>query len=367
MATEEEIAKELEAAFGASDDESTVSSFLDSGYPELNFALSSNWKNGFPVGRLIEIAGPPSSGKTAIATAAMAAAQKQGGFAGFMDHERSFSLKLAPRLGLNVAPSRFMFKKPRTFEESITLCIRVAQHIRTKKLIKPEAPICWVFDSLASMVPQSALIDPKTGKEKSAEDRNMNDNTALARATSAHLPAFMQHVEELGICAIFLNQVRTKIGVIYGDPRTTPGGEAPKFYASIRIMLGATKMTKKIAGANEAIGSEVTASVIKNKVTRPFMAAKWRFIFEPDGTGKFDRVGSTIDFLLKEKKLEVAGAYIVWKGTKYYAAALAARIEKEGEWEELLELLPKRYEPEIIVIEEGVTEIAPIIEEEIAA
>jgi len=335
MATEEEIAKELEAAFGASDDESTVSSFLDSGYPELNFALSSNWKNGFPVGRLIEIAGPPSSGKTAIATAAMAAAQKQGGFAGFMDHERSFSLKLAPRLGLNVAPSRFMFKKPRTFEESITLCIRVAQHIRTKKLIKPEAPICWVFDSLASMVPQSALIDPKTGKEKSAEDRNMNDNTALARATSAHLPAFMQHVEELGICAIF--------------------------------MLGATKMTKKIAGANEAIGSEVTASVIKNKVTRPFMAAKWRFIFEPDGTGKFDRVGSTIDFLLKEKKLEVAGAYIVWKGTKYYAAALAARIEKEGEWEELLELLPKRYEPEIIVIEEGVTEIAPIIEEEIAA
>ncbi len=354
MTSAEELAKSLAGAIGENDEESTVTHFLDTGYPELNFALSSDWNKGMPVGRIVEIAGPPSSGKTAIATEAMAAAQKLGGVAGFMDHERSFSLRLAPRLGLDTTPGRFVFKKPKTFEESITLCIKAATHIREKKLIAPDAPIAWVFDSLASMVPDSAYYDAKTGKEKSAEDRTMNDNTALARATSAHMPAFAQHCEDLGICAMFLNQVRTKIGVLYGDPRTTPGGEAPKFYASTRIMLGASKISK--AGVAAAIGSEITANIIKNKVARPFLTAKWRFIFNPDGTGKFDKVRSTIDFLDREKALEKAGNYIIWKGGKYYADALAAKIEKDGDWPQLLKLLPRRYEPEAVVVEDAITE-----------
>lgn len=344
-----DLGAELFAIIGANDEEATVRQFLDTGYPELNYALSSDWDNGLPVGRIVEISGPPSSGKTAIATAAMAAAQKAGGVAAFMDHERSFSLKLAPKLGLDVTtPGRFIFRKPRTFEESITLCVKAATVIREKKLIPASAPICWVFDSLASMVPQSALYDQKTGKEKSAEDRNMNDNTALARATSAHMPAFAQHCEELGICAIFLNQIRTKLGVVYGDPRTTPGGDAPKFYASIRIMLGAGLIKKE--GVPAPLGTEVTASVIKNKVARPFLSAKWRFMFQPDGTGKFDRIGSTIELLKREKAFEMAGNYIVWEGGKLYPSQLAKKIEEEGSFDKLKALLPRKYEPEVVVV-----------------
>lgn len=347
MASAEELAKSLAVAIGANDEESTVKRFLTTGYPELDYALSASWDGGFPVGRIVEMAGPPSAGKTAIATEVMAAAQRADGVAGFMDHERSFSLRLAPKLGLDTTPGRFIFKKPRTFEESITLCVKAAEHIRVNKLIPEDAPICWVFDSLASMVPQSALFDNK-GKEKSAEDRTMNDNTALARATSAHMPAFAQHCEELDVCAVFLNQTRTKIGVMYGDPTTTPGGDAPKFYSSARIMLSAARLAKD----GEILGSEITAKVIKNKVARPFMSAKWRFMFQPDGTGKFDKVRSLIDFLDREKAFEKAGNYFVWEGKKLYAEQLAAKIESEGKWADLVALLPKKYEPEIVVVSE---------------
>ncbi|MCH8476055.1 MAG: DNA recombination/repair protein RecA, partial [Opitutales bacterium] len=184
MTAANDIANALAGVIGKNDEESTVRHFLDTGFPPLNHASVSDWDGGFPVGRMIEIAGPASSGKTAIATAAMAAAQKAGGVAGFMDHERSFSLVLAPRLGLDTTPGRFIFKKPRTFEHSLQICIIAANHIRKNKLIPKDAPICWVFDSLASMVPQSALYEMKNGKnvgDKSIADRNMNDNSALAR------------------------------------------------------------------------------------------------------------------------------------------------------------------------------------------
>lgn len=349
MASAEDIAAALAGAIGANDEESTVSQFLDTGYAPFNFALSSRWDGGFAVGRIVEMAGPPSSGKTAIATAAMASAQRMGGIAGFNDHERSFSQKLAPNLGLNITPGPFIYKTPRTFEESISIVVKAASLIREKKLIAPDAPICWVFDSLASMVPQSVLIDQKTGKDREADTRNMNDNTALARATSAHMPAFSQYCEELNICAIFLNQVRTKIGVMYGDPRTTPGGEAPKFYASQRVMLGAGKITLGKGAEAEVLGSQITAAAIKNKVARPFLKATWRFVFEPDGSGRFDVERSTIEFLDAEKRLEQSGpGFVKWEGKRIAKASLAAKIRKEGKMAELLALLPPAYEPPIV-------------------
>lgn len=344
MTSAADIAKSLASVIGENDDESTVSQFLSTGYPELDFALTSSWTGGAPVGRIMEISGPPSAGKTAVATSIMANAQKQGGIAGFSDHERSFSLKLAPNLGLDTTPGRFIYKKPRTFEESLVCCINAAKLIREKKLIDPAAPIAWVFDSLASMVPHSVLFDPKTGKERALDSRNMNDNTALSRATSAAMPAFTQYCEELNISAIFLNQIRTKIGVVYGDPRTTPGGDAPKFYASARVMLGATSVKKD----KDVIGSQVTAQVIKNKVARPFLTATWRFDFNPDGTGRFNTYRSMIDFLDREKALEKSGNYIVWEGSKYYAGPLAEKLESEGAWQKLIDLLPQRYEPEVV-------------------
>jgi recombination protein RecA len=344
-----DVAKALAGAIGANDEESTVTQFLDTGYPPLNYALSSKWDGGLPVGRIVEIAGPPSSGKTAIATAAMAAAQRAGGIAAFMDHERSFSLKLAPKLGLDVAPSKFIFKKPRTFEESLTMTVNVAKVIREKKLIAPEAPLCFTYDSLASMVPQSALFD-KNGKEKALDDRSMHDNTALARATSAAFPAFAQHCEELNICALFLNQIRMKLGVMYGDPRTTPGGEAPKFYASLRVMLGVAKKIAKGEGeAAEVLGMLISAGVIKNKVARPFLKADWRFVFQPDGTGRFDVERSLIEFLESEGALKKGtSGRVEWEGKQIFKEHLARQIEKDGAFDKLKALLPAAYEPPVV-------------------
>lgn len=343
------IAATLTGAIGANDNEATVSQYLSTGYPELDFALSSKWDGGAAVGRLIEIAGPASSGKTALATALMADAQKKGGIAGFSDHERSFSLQLAPRLGLDPTPGRFIYKKPRTFEDSLELLTKAVLLIRNNKLIDKDAPIAWVFDSLASMVPNSAAYDSKTGKDKEYGDRNMNDNTALARATSAHGPSLASFCEEYNVCAIFLNQIRMKLGVMYGDPRTTPGGEAFKFYFSQRVMLGSSHIKKD----KDILGAQVSAIVNKNKVSRPFLPATWRFEFQPDGTGKFAFYRSLIDFLVKEKMIKTAGAYVEWEGSKYYAGPLAEKLEKEGAWDKLKAMLPAAFAPEEIIFEEG--------------
>lgn len=355
MSKPEDIVKALAGVIGENDEESTVTHYLDTGFPPLNHALTSDWNKGLPVGRIVEIAGPPSAGKTAIATRAMAAAQMQGGIAGFMDHERSFSMRLAPQLGLDTTPGRFIFKKPRTFEESVATFGLACDTIRKKKLIKPDAPICWVFDSLAAMVPQSVLTDSK-GKERDAKDRNMNDNTALARATSAHFPAIAMLAEEHHVCVIFLNQLRTKIGVMFGDPRKTTGGDSPAFYFSQRMWLGASQIKK----GTEIIGTEVTGKLVKNKVARPFLEAKWRFIFKKDGTGFFDAERSLIDFLETEGFLEkgTKQGSLLWEGKQRGRDELADIIRAEGKagFDKLKALLPAAYEPEVVAFIEGVPE-----------
>jgi len=350
MATAEDIAKAL-GTLAAHDEQSTVKHFLDTGFPPLNHALASRWDGGLPVGRVIEIYGPESSGKTAIATMAMISAQRMGGYAGFNDHERSFQQYLAEMMGLDPHPGRFAYKKPKTFEDSIAICIQTAATLRDKKLISADAPIAWVFDSLAFMVPDSAFYDQKTGAVKAPGQRSMHDNTALARATSAHFPAFAQHCDDLGICAIFLNQIRMNIGVVYGNPETTPGGKTPKYVFSQRISLGASKIVKGKGADAEVLGSEITAKIVKNKVARPFHAAKWRFEFQEDGTGKFNIVRSMIEFLVEEKILPTSGGWIEWEGKKYYASVLAEKLENEPDGlDKLKALLPKAYEPPVVAV-----------------
>lgn len=352
MSKPEDIAAALAGAIGDNDEESTVTHFLDTGFPPLNNGSAAGWDKGLPVGRIVEIAGPPSAGKTAIATRVMASAQAQGGVAGFMDHERSFSLRLAPQLGLDTTPGKFIFKKPETFEESVATMHKAVAVIREKKLISPDAPICWVFDSLAAMVPQSVLTDSK-GKKRSAEDRNMNDNTALARATSAHFPSIAMIAEKYNVCVIFLNQLRTKIGVMFGDPRKTTGGDSAAYYFSQRIWLGASQIKKN----GETIGTEVTGKFIKNKVARPFMEAKWRFMFKEDGTGYFDAERSLVDFLEQNGWLEKASraGYVIWEGKQVSRDNLADLIRGQGPagFEKLKALLPPSYEPEVVAYVEG--------------
>ncbi|CCG43337.1 RecA family protein [Magnetospirillum molischianum] len=329
------LAEALLKTVGGNDEVQEVRGWIDTGYPPLNYAISGSYNGGMPMGRIIEMFGPPSSGKTAIATNVMKNAQKAGGFAMFFDHERSFDKRLAEKMGLDTSPGRFLFKTPRTYEESTTIAIKAAKTIRDAKALPEDAPIVVVFDSLASMIPQSKA-------DKDATDFNMNDNTALARATSANFNALALHAEEMNILIIFLNQARTKIGVMFGDPTTTPGGNAPEFYASVRIKLGRSMLTAGTGEDKTKIGQRIGAECVKNKVNRPFLKASWDFLFQPDGTGKFDVVGSLVDYLVAVGALEKGKAHITWTdGKSYFRKALVEKLEADPTGvEQLKALLP---------------------------
>lgn len=333
----DDLADFIRDMIGDNDEKQEVRFWLDTGFPPLNKAISNRYDGGMPCGRMVEMYGPPSAGKTAIATNVMIAAQKAGGIAVFLDHERSFDAGLAESLGLDTSPGRWIYKKPETFEASMDLVKRLARGIRERKLIPDDAPMVVVFDSLASMVPHSTLYDSKGG-EKDAEDRNMNDNTALARATSAHFPALATIAEKYEVLCLFLNQQRTKMGVMYGDPTSTPGGNAPEFYASVRIKLSRAMLKDK--ASQEVLGQRITAECIKNKVSRPYQKAAWNFLFKADGTGHFDVAGSLLEYLKEQGKLTVSGAFIEWvDGKKYYLGPLAKKIIDDGEMNVLMGML----------------------------
>tara|TARA_R100001086_G_scaffold249981_2_gene192273 strand:- start:1658 stop:2680 length:1023 start_codon:yes stop_codon:yes gene_type:complete len=319
---------------------SAPSLWLDTGYPVLNKRISGSYFKGFPMGRMVEIFGPPSAGKTAIAQSAMKAAQDAGGVAIFFDHETSFDLRLAEKLGLDPDPNKFIYLQPDTFEESMDSFIKIVGTIREGNFgIDKDAPIVVIWDSLAAMIPQSKW-------DKDASDFNMNDNTALARATAAAFPTLSKRITKWNVCGIFLNQARTKIGVMFGDPTSTPGGSSMEFYASVRLKLGGGKLKD---GAGKTIGCET----VKNKIYRPFQKCKWDFVFQDDGTGKFDVVGGVIDELKELKLLPVSGAYIEWDGKKYYKAGLTKLIESDpAQKQKLFDMLPDNLPAPQVTIEE---------------
>lgn len=326
-----DLAAAVDEVFGGEPESKGVNFWLDTGYPPLNKAISGDYFGGLPSGRIIEIFSPESCGKTAIANQVMASAQQAGGVALFMDHERSFMKDIAEFNGLNVSRSKFSLQYPDTFEESVTKAIRFAKFVRENKVIEPTAPIVIVFDSLASMVPQSKLA-------KEVDEQGMNDSLALAKACSAVFPTLSLYAEKYEICVILLNQTREKPGVVYGDPTTTPGGKAPKFYASVRIQLGRSMIKKD----GEIQGQDVSCNVIKNKVSRPFQKCQWQFMFNEDGTGSFDTIGGTLDELCKLEILKKNGAYIEWDGKKYNRGPLIKIIREEAALrEKLFSLLPR--------------------------
>lgn len=308
-------------AIGGNDKIQSVEAWLSCGYPPLNKAVSGDYFKGFPVGRIVEIAGPESSGKTRLATEVMISAQKAGGMAIFMDHERSFDAEMAEEIGLDLTPGPWVFKKPKTFESSVASAQNICSEARERKVITPDAPIVVVFDSLASMVPQSKFA-------KGIEDHNMADMTALARATSSAMPALAMVAEQFHALLIFLNQIRDVPGVVYGPKTSTPGGKALKYYASVRIQLSAKKITEKDGASSEVIGQQVTAECIKNKVARPFEKADWTFIFGDDGVGRLDVVASMVDYLVSEGKIDKSGKYLVWEGKNIYQSVLVKKLSE---------------------------------------
>ncbi len=328
-----DLAAQLEKIVGKNAVQREVEIWLDTGYAPLNKTLSGSYKGGMPGGRIVEMYGGSSCGKTAIATSVMAHCQKLGGIPAFMDHENSFDAGQAQHLGLDT-DGVFIYKQPETFEESVDEIVRMAAEVRGGKMIDPKVPIVAVFDSLASMVPHSKLYDGK-GNMKGSGDYSMHDNMALAKCTSSAFPALAQLAYKHNVLLLFLNQTRTKPGVTHGDPTTTPGGNAPEFYATTRIQL--TRSMLKEGG--DVQGQSIRAYTKKNKAYRPFLETNWRFMFREDGSGYFDTVRSTVEHMKEIGLLKTAGAYVEYDGKKYHAGPFAKMIEEEGRFGELLDLL----------------------------
>ncbi len=332
------LADAIESAIGKNAKNQEVTVWLDTGYPPLNMAISGEPDKGFPCGRIVEMFGPSACGKTAIATRAMISAQAAGGIAMWMDHERAFDLAVAQSMGLSDERGRWIYQRPETFEASVDTAVKIAKMVREGKLIKPEAPIVVVFDSLTSMIPQSKMFDNK-GKAKGTTDYTMHDSMALAKACSACFPALVGLCEKYNILMLFVNQIRLKPGVVYGNPETTPGGNAPEYYSSLRLSLG--KEFIKDKATKEVLGQIVRAKVVKNRMFRPWKTAEWNLMFSDKGMA-FDVIGSMVELLAENGILERAGNGYIWTdGKKYMKPALRAKIETEGTYPDLLAMYLK--------------------------
>jgi len=335
----EALGKALMGVVGGNDEATEPKHWLDMGYKPLNKILSGYYGRGLPHGRIIEIYGPSAAGKTLLATMAMIAAQKAGGIAIFIDWERAFNLKFAVEMGLDPEYPRFIYKRAETWEEGNTQAMQIAKMVRESKAIPASAPIVAVFDSVAAAVPKSMMFDAK-GKERGIDEYSMNDTTALARVTSTTLKSVNQYVGKFDMTAIYLNQIRTKPGVVYGDPTTTPGGTSMEFYASTRLALGAKKIMETSGGEKEFKGRLIGMETKKNKLSRPFQNVDVRLIYDDEGRAHFDFTTGLIDHLIDLGQIKKEGNYVVFDGKKMFASVLAKSIDAEGRFAELEALLP---------------------------
>ena len=329
MSAIDDMAKALLGAIGENSDNQGVKNFIDTGIPLLNEVISGRVDGGIPQGRLVEIFAPSSAGKTAFATHLMVQAQKAGGVAGFHDHEKSFDLRLAKNVGLNDKFPFWIYKQPDTWEKSNTGIAKAAQIIRQSKAIPEEAPILFVLDSIASCNTESTI-----GKD--LDELNMNDSTALARITSTTLKTMAHFSAKYNFTVVYLNQVRQKPGVVYGDPTTTPGGSSMEFYATTRLSLSRSKIMETVKGGKEFVGQTIKMKTVKNKLTKPFQEFNLNMMFEGDGVAYFDVTGALLDSAIALGKIEQGGAYITWAdGKKYHRKPLIKHIEENSLYDEL--------------------------------
>ena len=305
-----------------------VSSISDDDAPTFDVVLPkthSFWTNGI------------ISHNTALATQWMVQAQKMGGVAGFIDWERSFNVDLAKNLGLNAERPYWLYYKPKTWEEGNMIAAKAAKIVRESKEISDDAPILFVFDSIAAAMPKSV-------SEKELDELSMNDTTALARVTSTTLKSMAHFCEETNATFLYLNQIRLKPGVMYGSPLTTPGGKAMEFYASGRLSLGRQKVMeeREVNGKKEKtfVGQAISIQCTKSKFTKPFNECSLRMSFDDAGIASFDMVYSLLEFLIDNKLLAYSKPRVTWlDGKQYFVKALAQKINDEKGYGELVKLL----------------------------
>jgi len=287
----EQVLADIEKQFGAGaimklgDEEHVEIDVTSSGSLSLDIALGVG---GFPKGRIIEIYGPESSGKTTIALQAIAEVQKQGGRAAFIDAEHALDPVYAKQLGVNI--NELLLSQPDTGEQALEIC---------EALVRSEAVNIVVIDSVAALVPKAEI------------EGEMGDSHVglQARLMSQALRKLSGTINKTKTTAIFINQLREKVGVLFGNPETTPGGRALKFYSTIRLDI---RRAEQIKSGDQILGNRTTIKVVKNKVAPPFKTASVDIMY---GEG-ISREGEIVDLATDINVINKSGAWYSYNGEK---------------------------------------------------